>query len=757
MAVAAHTRLASLELMDFKADEAELATLAQAVAHGLWPATSIRTSLGPDNPPLPVYIFGLAALFSRNPLWLGVTNGVLNLAAVAGVFALGRRYFSPRVALLAVALFAADGYAAVFARKPAGTFLEPAGATLVLWALLAACSADARRVTASGLLSGHADLQDSGRRVGSRLRAWLDVRWLLASIALAVLVQLHLGAALAVPVVGGCWIAAAVRRRPGALLGGVAGLVLGGALFAPYIGYELAHKSGFLSQLGGAAGGAGGAWSLESVRLAWTLVSSPAYGDLTGAAAPLFNAESWPAFWLAALVGVAAVGGLILALKRWRERRFLVLALWVLVPLALTLHHNVGLQLHYVLFLAPALFLLAGIGADWLIGRFRVAYVLVGALLLTQVLAFGHFIAFLRAHALPDSYGLPLTYEQQALAAARPLAGGGRVVVATSGRDQAEAAAYLLGSTPNLETDASTGLLLPAEGGAYLTLTADSKAARALPGEPAFSEELPGGNRASVYPMASGFSLGGLNPITPVSQWQDGLQLLGVTYTRSLPWELVAAWRVTRPVPASTRLFSQVLDDAGKQWFDQDAVPSDPSTWRPGDVVITLSQASLPADAPRQEYVWWLGAYENGGQRVPLTSGDAAFRAARLKGGEPGAPPAALTSSGAVFGGAIRLDGYTITPRGITLQWVCLAPVDVDYTIFVHVLDSSGNVIAQHDSGPLEGHYPTSLWDTGETITDSIELPIPSGEHLEVGLYAQPSGQRLTTPTGADHLDLAAP
>jgi hypothetical protein len=780
--------------------------------------------LGPDNPPLPVYIFGFAALFSRNPLWLSVTNAVLNLLAVAGVLALGWRYFSPRIGLLAGALYAADAYAVIYARKPAGTFLEPVGAVLVLWALLSLSRRGRRSSPAE-----HA-AQSAG---------W---RWAGAFAALAVLVQLHLGAALAAPVVVGFWFVDVLRGRRGALMAGVAGLALGGALFAPYLAYELAHKIGFLALLGGAAGGSGGAWSLESVRLAWTLVSSPAYGDLMGSLAPLFNAESWPAFWLAALVGVAAAGGLALAIARGRERRCLLLALWVLVPLALTVHHTVGLQLHYFLFLEPALFLLAGLGADWLVARFRPAYAVVGALLAVQVLAFSHFTAFLRSHALPDSYGLPLTYEQQVLAAAPPLAHGGRVVVATSGRDQAEAAVYLLGGASNVETDASAGLLLPAEGGAYVTLTNNSPAGQVLAGQapalgmpatvgahgdasppapdpasqasaagassiqaaassasaadasslragassagtssgaptasatqPALTVQLPGGDSASVYtmPAASAAQRGtavlrglgqtaaaGISSPDPAPAWNDGLRLLGVGYPRSLPGQLAAAWQVTRPLPADTMLFSQLLDDGGKRWFDQDAVPAAPSTWRPGDVVVSLTQASLPAGAPRQEYIWWLGAYQDGGQRVPLDSGGLAFRAGRLKGGTPSPLSAGLTPAGEVFGGALRLDGYSLSSQGITLQWTCLAPLARDYTVFVHVLDSSGRVIAQHDSGPLDDRYPTSLWDPGEVVTDQVTLPIPNGSRLEVGLYEQPTGRRLTTSTGADHIDLTAP
>lgn len=55
----------------------------------------------------------------------------------------------------------------------------------------------------------------------------------------------------------------------------------------------------------------------------------------------------------------------------------------------------------------------------------------------------------------------------------------------------------------------------------------------------------------------------------------------------------------------------------------------------------------------------------------------------------------------------------------ITLYWQALAPVNGDYTTYVHVLDGDGRLIAQADSQPQDGVYPTSIWDGGEIVADT--------------------------------------
>ena len=141
LAVAVGTRLGRLDLIEFKADEAQVAGLALDAAHGLWPAASIATSNGVDNPPLPLYLFALPALFTRDPAWLAAASGLLDVLAVLLVFVIGRRYFSGRAGLAGAAFYAAAAYPALFARKLAGPYLQPFFAALLLWCLLAIATA----------------------------------------------------------------------------------------------------------------------------------------------------------------------------------------------------------------------------------------------------------------------------------------------------------------------------------------------------------------------------------------------------------------------------------------------------------------------------------------------------------------------------------------------------------------------------------------------------------------------------------------
>ena len=79
-------------------------------------------------------------------------------------------------------------------------------------------------------------------------------------------------------------------------------------------------------------------------------------------------------------------------------------------------------------------------------------------------------------------------------------------------------------------------------------------------------------------------------------------------------------------------------------------------------------------------------------------------------------------------------------PR-LTLYWQTSAPLDTDYTVFVHGLSAEGELVGQADGPPLAGHYATTAWGPGEIVQDSRPLP-PGGRYL-VGLYDPASGERL--------------
>jgi hypothetical protein len=88
----------------------------------------------------------------------------------------------------------------------------------------------------------------------------------------------------------------------------------------------------------------------------------------------------------------------------------------------------------------------------------------------------------------------------------------------------------------------------------------------------------------------------------------------------------------------------------------------------------------------------------------------------------------------------------------VQLRWEALAPPAQDYTVFVHLRNGT-EVLAQHDGPPSTGHYPTSLWRSGDIIVDTHTLELSDNREGEsqivVGLYTWPSMERLeATPAG---------
>ena len=83
----------------------------------------------------------------------------------------------------------------------------------------------------------------------------------------------------------------------------------------------------------------------------------------------------------------------------------------------------------------------------------------------------------------------------------------------------------------------------------------------------------------------------------------------------------------------------------------------------------------------------------------------------------------------------------------LTLYWQCAAPSDGDYTVFLHLLDASGDIVAQRDAPPRDGKYPTSIWDVGEIVQDEYDLTIPADARgpfsLAIGMYSSLTQKRL--------------
>lgn len=109
-------------------------------------------------------------------------------------------------------------------------------------------------------------------------------------------------------------------------------------------------------------------------------------------------------------------------------------------------------------------------------------------------------------------------------------------------------------------------------------------------------------------------------------------------------------------------------------------------------------------------------------------------------------------------------DGWsaTLTPQSalpLRLVWATTAPLQEDYTVFVHLLGPDGQLVAQHDRQPEAGFYPTSGWVVDELVEDHYTLPLPAmlppGTYrLVVGWYQPTTMTRLPLLIGNDTTEI---
>lgn len=106
----------------------------------------------------------------------------------------------------------------------------------------------------------------------------------------------------------------------------------------------------------------------------------------------------------------------------------------------------------------------------------------------------------------------------------------------------------------------------------------------------------------------------------------------------------------------------------------------------------------------------------------------------------------------ATYNAGIRLRAVVVTKideqtLAVELWWSADETPSQDWTVFTHLLDPAGQVVAQNDAVPEVGFRPTSGWAPGEIIVDSHWLVIPEGRALDgarlsIGLYDPVTGQR---------------
>ncbi len=173
---------------------------------------------------------------------------------------------------------------------------------------------------------------------------------------------------------------------------------------------------------------------------------------------------------------------------------------------------------------------------------------------------------------------------------------------------------------------------------------------------------------------------------------------------------------------------------------------------------------------PAIAFGWWDMATQV--QIKPIRADGSPLDALILHGGtllSPDPAPEPAVSQVALFSGALRLKGYTLSPAdgvlaagdrlNISLIWEGTTRVYEDFTVFVHLETPDGKVIVQDDSPPIRNTYPTSAWAPGHPFADphTIRVDTPGTYRLVIGLYRPTDFTRLPVDTGGDSVILQTP
>lgn len=107
------------------------------------------------------------------------------------------------------------------------------------------------------------------------------------------------------------------------------------------------------------------------------------------------------------------------------------------------------------------------------------------------------------------------------------------------------------------------------------------------------------------------------------------------------------------------------------------------------------------------------------------------------------------------FNRQVRLLGYDLDLSQVeaegtihlTLYWQAQQPIETAYTVFVHLLDESGQLVTQMDQEPQAGAAPMTGWLPGQVVVDEILVPVTEAvasiQSIAIGLYHPLTGERL--------------
>ncbi len=175
---------------------------------------------------------------------------------------------------------------------------------------------------------------------------------------------------------------------------------------------------------------------------------------------------------------------------------------------------------------------------------------------------------------------------------------------------------------------------------------------------------------------------------------------------------------------------------------------------RQGDIVAVRYSERLPLELPDGRYYMGLAV---GGEAIDVIKNIDIIHRDRVF-----ELPAGAAAAGSIGAFAVYLAEplpervHPGDPIQVKLTLQASEEVLVNYTVFVHLVDPAGRIVAQVDGWPQNGGWPTANWVRGQVVEESYTLTpppeaIPGNYRIVAGMYDALDGSRLTTRDRRGH------
>ncbi|MBN1581567.1 MAG: DUF2723 domain-containing protein [Anaerolineae bacterium] len=252
-----------------------------------------------------------------------------------------------------------------------------------------------------------------------------------------------------------------------------------------------------------------------------------------------------------------------------------------------------------------------------------------------------------------------------------------------------------------------------------------------------------------------------LSVVAP-KQWQ----LLGYDLPGQAPptgrVPLTLYWKALSSLPdyeIGTHVVPADMTEHEGEWIWQEPGDGTYSTsrWEPNKVVVTTHMLTMPAEIGRVRVEVAVRERGEGGQRITFHPGWLKPIASEMSlplltvAGRAPATPGTFNFDDRILLTRFELEQKTLSPGApldLAVEWQCMQTMEVDYTLFVQLVDASGALKGQIDVWPQNGTHPTSAWREAEIIPDRYTVHLsqdaPPGDYrVVVGWYLLETMQRL--------------